>query len=193
MKKFKDRFFNRKFTFVFSCFMILSLSILLCACQVPGINKVNDKSINDNVIGNNTDKNVTNADTKITFKRYYLKTKSSRTETLSVDTDKIGLNKEEFVNKYDGWNIEEFNSDAVIMAKEIDSYPEGYYKISVLKEDDTEYVAVYVFDKDGESYLSEKTQTPIELLDANTVSELRKGIIAENKDELYSLLQNYAE
>jgi len=195
MKNLKEAILNKKSLAVIICLMCMTFSVLLSACSFGSLDmtKAESKENSDNITKSNIDNILTNQNTKVTLKRYYTKAEMSNSETVKIDSDKIGLSKNEFMEKYKGWQADSFTADNIVLSKDIDSYPKGYYKISVLIDTAEEYVAVYEFDKDGNANLMEATHTPVELFDSKTVKELRDGIIVDNKDRLYTLLQNYAE
>lgn len=172
---------------------IIILCALLSGCSFFGIDIA--KSEGSEVKGDilNTNEDVTVNDTKVTFKWYYLKTNTKKIETVNVEAGNVGLSKDEFMDKYKDWNLESFNKESVVLYKKIDSYPQGYYIITSMKENDEDYIVSYEFDENGNKKMIEKTQTPLELLDDNSKEEIKKGIVVKGKDEMYEVLQNYAE
>ena len=112
---------------------------------------------------------------------------------MNIEAGNVGLNQAQFSEKYKDWIVESFSSDLIVLSKTIDSYPKGYYIITVNDETKEKYIAVYSFDEDGNKNIVEQTNTPIELLDNTAAEEIQKGIVVQSEDEMYNILQNYAE
>ena len=142
---------------------------------------------------NNEENVITTTTTSVTFKRYYTKVGIKKTETVNIEAGNVGLNKSQFLEKYKDWTVESFNADSIVLSKNIDSYPKGYYLITVNEDTPEGYIVAYSFDDDGNKSIVEQTQTPIELLDTNAAEEIKKGIVVQSEEEMYNILQNYAE
>lgn len=195
LKDLKEKIFNKKNLPILICVMCMGLSVTLAACSMEHDSdpKAETKSNEYDDVKSAVQKAKTTENTKVTFKRYYTKTQSIKEKTSMIDSDKIGLGEEEFGAKYESYTIESFSADNVVLIKDIDSYPKGYYKITALKDNEDEFIAVYEYDNDGKEKLIEVTETPLELLDSDTIKEIKEGIVVEGKDKLYTVLQNYAE
>lgn len=175
-------------------FLFLISFTIFSACSFAGMEIT--KSDGNQVKGsleNNKENIITTTTTSVTFKRYYTKTNTKKTETVNIEAGNVGLNKSQFLEKYKDWTVESFNADSIVLSKNIDSYPKGYYLITVNEDTPEGYIVVYSFDDDGNKSIVEQTQTPIELLDSTAVEEIKKGIVVQSEDEMYNILQNYAE
>lgn len=192
MKKIKIS--DKRKNMVIICLMIITLCTIFSACSIAGIEitKSNGEEV-EGSLENNQGNIVTKTTTSVTFKRYYTKTNTKKTETVNIEAGNVGLNQAQFSEKYKDWTVESFSSDLIVLSKTIDSYPKGYYIITVNDETKEKYIAVYSFDEDGNKNIVEQTNTPIELLDSTAAEEIQKGIVVQSEDEMYNILQNYAE
>lgn len=175
-------------------FLFLISFTIFSACSFAGMEIT--KSDGNQVKGsleNNEENVITTTTTSVTFKRYYTKVGIKKTETVNIEAGNVGLNKSQFLEKYKDWTVESFNADSIVLSKNIDSYPKGYYLITVNEDTPEWYIVAYSFDDDGNKSIVEQTQTPIELLDTNAAEEIKKGIVVQSEEEMYNILQNYAE
>ena len=135
----------------------------------------------------------TDSQTIIIFNKTFKKANYKTHDEVLIPNDKTSMTQDEFQKEYPTWQIDKFSSSRVVMHKNIDSYPPGYYKISYMYNIDSEYITVFTYDKEGREKVYKITKTPLDLLDAQTIKEIKKGIIINDKEELNRKLENYVD
>lgn len=170
--------------------IICSFLLMLTGC-FGFLNTKEEENSNENTT--KAEEIQTNSSTDIEYVRYYTKTKTETIENGIIKEKDVGVNKEAFASNHPQWSIDNFSEEKIVLRKEIESYPSGYYKISTLKTAGEEYVTVYSFNKDGEAVVLQMTDTLVSLLDSSTIKSLRKGIIVKGEENLYKKLENYVD
>lgn len=158
--------------------------------SVERVNKNNeDKNIAANFIAKKEDTITSN--TQIIFETEYLKSECIDKEVVKPPKDILGMNEKEIKNYYKDWNIINFDTEELILHKDIDSYSPNNYKIGVAEKDNQKYIAVYRFNKEGEELVDYISQTPISMLSKKEQEKFLQGMIFDNIDEVYRMLENY--
>jgi hypothetical protein len=170
--------------------------------KLSQINAQNNKPKESMEVKNNIDEGITIAkntnqekhlteNTKIIFERNYIKSNESDKEIVYPKQNWIGKNEEEFQKLFDDWEINQFNESEVIAKKIIDSYSPKYYKLGIAKKNDNEYIAIYNYDKEGQELIKYISDTPLSLLNKQEQNKIKKGLIFNNSEEIYRMLENY--
>ncbi len=158
--------------------------------SIERVNKNNeDKNIATNSIAKKEDTITSN--TQIIFETEYLKSECIDKEVVKPPKDVLGMNEKEIKNYYKDWNIINFDTEELILHKDIDSYSPNNYKIGVAEKDNEKYIAVYRFNKEGEELVDYISQTPISMLSKKEQEKFLQGMIFDNIDEVYRMLENY--
>lgn len=170
--------------------------------KLSQIDAQNNKPKESMEVKNNIDEGITAAkntnqekklteNTKIIFERNYIKSNESDKEIVYPKQNWIGKNEEEFQKLFDDWEINQFNESEVIAKKIIDSYSPKYYKLGIAKKNDNEYIAIYNYDKEGQELIKYISDTPLSLLNKQEQNKIKKGLIFNNSEEIYRMLENY--
>lgn len=158
---------------------------------------INNKRINQAEVTKNSNapsnKITTDTQTIIVFNKTFEKVNYKTHDEVLIPKDKTSMTQDELQKEYPTWDIDSFSKSKVVMSKTIDSYPPGYYKISYMYNIDSEYITVFTYDKEGREKVYKITKTPLDLLDAQTIKQIKKGIIISDKEELNRTLENYVD
>lgn len=123
---------------------------------------------------------------KLIFETLYKGTGDIIKEEQKIGVSIAGKSEDEISKIYKGWSIKKFDSDEVILYKEEDGFPPGYYIISSLDG----YVSLYKSDGNGGKTLVEKTDILVNNLNPNDKERILNNIVVKDADEAYSILAN---
>ena len=122
----------------------------------------------------------------IIFKRYYNDCGHTVEQYSSISTELVNKTEEDLQKQYEGWTIEEFSRNQIVLYREFDSECGEHY---VLREKDGK-VVVYLKTGDTEE-LVEETDIATEFLTETDRIELQNGIEANGRVELNQLIEDY--
>ena len=122
----------------------------------------------------------------IIFKRHYKDCGHTLEQYASVPTELVNKTEEELQIQYEGWTIEEFSRNQIVLYREFDSECGEHY---VLREKDGK-IAVYLRVGDSEEFV-EDTDIATEFLTETDRIELQNGIEANGRAELNQLIEDY--
>lgn len=122
----------------------------------------------------------------IIFRRHYNDCGHTLEQYTSVPTELVNKTEEDLQKQYEGWTIEEFSQNQIILYREFDSECGEHY---ILREKDGK-VAVYLKTGDIEE-LVEETEIATEFLTETDRNKLQNGIEANGRIELNQLIEDY--
>ncbi|MEF9935575.1 MAG: hypothetical protein RSA01_10090 [Clostridium sp.] len=108
---------------------------------------------------------------------------------MEVTGDTIGMDKDKFQNfiSSEGYKIDEFTGDKVVISKSINTWPIGLF---VLKSVDNNIVLYKVDDK-GELVVVAPTEITLDLVSENDKDDLIKGKVFKTKEEAEVTIAEY--
>lgn len=122
----------------------------------------------------------------IIFRRYYNDCGHTIEQYSSIPTELVNKTEEDLQEQYEGWTIEEFSRNQIILYREFDSECGEHY---VLREKDGKIV-VYLKTGDIEEIV-EETDIATEFLTETDRIKLQNGIEANGRMELNQLIEDY--
>ena len=122
----------------------------------------------------------------IVFKRRYNDCGHTIEQYASIPTELVNKTQEDLQQQYEGWTIEQFSRNQIVLYRDFDSECGEHY---ILKEKDGK-VAVYLKTGDTEE-LIEETDIATEFLTETDRIELQNGIQANGRAELNQLIEDY--
>lgn len=122
----------------------------------------------------------------IIFKRYYKDCGHTIEQYASIPTELVNKTQEDLQQQYEGWTIEQFSRNQIVLYRDFDSECGEHY---ILKEKDGK-VAVYLKTGNTEE-LIEETDIATEFLTETDKIELQNGIEANGRAELNQLIEDY--
>ncbi len=122
----------------------------------------------------------------IVFRRYYKECGHTIEQYSSIPADLVNKTEEDLQQQYEGWTIEEFSKNQIVLYREFDSECGEHY---ILREKDGK-VAVFLKVGDSEEFV-EKTDIATEFLTETDKVELQNGIEANGRVELNQLIEDY--
>lgn len=122
----------------------------------------------------------------IIFKRHYNDCGHTLEQYASVPTELVNKTEEDLQEQYQGWTIETFSRNQVVLYRDFDSECGEHY---ILKEKDGK-VVVYLKTGDIEEIV-EETDIATEFLTDTDKIALQNGIEANGRVELNQLIEDY--
>ena len=122
----------------------------------------------------------------IIFKRHYNECGHTIEQYSSVPTELVNKTEKKIKKQYEGWIVEEFSRNQIILYRDFDSECGEHY---VLREKDGK-VVVYLKTGDTEE-LVEETDIATEFLTETDRIELQNGIEANGRVELNQIIEDY--
>jgi hypothetical protein len=126
-------------------------------------------------------------DTRLILKTKYLDCGHIVVDRTDIPDDILGFDEEQLQDYYEEWEIEEFNSEQIVLVQSIPGICTEHYLLGVQGD----YLAVYGFGRDGEPVLNEVTDIPISILRLNDQQRLRKGILLNSMEEVNRFIEEY--
>ena len=122
----------------------------------------------------------------IIFKRYYQDCGHTIEQYASIPTELVNKTQEDLQQQYEGWTIEQFSRNQIVLYRDFDSECGEHY---MLKE---KYGKVEEKKKTGNTEeLIEETDIATEFLTETDKIELQNGIEANGRAELNQLIEDY--
>lgn len=157
--------------------------------QIPNNLKNIDKPNIENDIDNYSDDlKVIKESAVLNYITYYKACGHKAEKSITVPQSYIGLSLEELKNRIEGWEINDMVEDKVILTREIETFCPRHFIIGV-KDD---YIAIYIYDENGEKVLKEKTDININILTPEDQTILSSGIIADTEDDMELKLEGFS-
>ena len=122
----------------------------------------------------------------IVFRRYYNECGHTIEQYSSVPTELVNKTETDLLQQYEGWTVEEFSRNQIVLYREFDSECGEHY---VLRDKDGK---VTVFLKDGDSEeVVEETDIATEFLTETDKIELQNGIEVNGRAELNKVIEDF--
>lgn len=122
-----------------------------------------------------------------TKKTYYSKCGHTVSNYLELPKDVVNLTREQVANKYQDFRIEEFDSNKIVLFKQVDDECGEHY----LVKDNEGKVTVYKILEDGSESLFEETDIYTEYLTDTDKENMKEGISVNGKQELNQLIEDF--
>ena len=122
----------------------------------------------------------------IIFRRHYNDCGHTIEQYSSIPTELVNKTEEDLREQYQGWTVEKFSRNQIILFREFDSECGEHY---ILREKDGK-VVVYLKTGDTEE-LVEETDIATEFLTETDRIELQNGIEANGRVELNQIIEDY--
>lgn len=156
--------------------------------QVEIINSIKKAEEEQNkVIHASAEEEKVSPNANIIFETYYSSCGHSEIKTNKVDKNDVNKTKAEIKEKYPDWEIKIFTKDEIRLYKEQESRCNNHF---IIKENNG-YVSVYTLDEEGNELLKEKTDISTKYLPNEDIELLKKGIKANNENQLEQILSDY--
>ncbi len=149
--------------------------------------QVNADSNVDTAI-NMPDKNILTPNTQLIFRTYYNSCKHTREKAVQAGNDEVNMKAEQLKEKYADWEITAFSPPIVELSKTIDTYCPSHYIIGV----DNGYIAIYVYDENGNKNMQERTDISIATLTPEDQQALTAGIVVDTEDQKEQTLEGFS-
>ncbi|MEA4963525.1 BofC C-terminal domain-containing protein [Lutispora sp.] len=109
-------------------------------------------------------------------------------KTINLPPAFTGLSEEEFMKNNTGWSLAGIDEDFITLTKDIETYCPRHFIIGI----EGEYIAIYVYNDNGEKILKEKTDIIIDTLTPEDQIMLQSGIVADTEDDMEQKLEGFS-
>jgi len=148
---------------------------------------VNADSIIDQAV-NITGNDMLTPNTQLIFKTYYNSCRHTVEKAVQADGDEVNMSEQQLKEKYIGWEISGFSPPIVEFSRTIDTYCPNHYIIGV----DNGYIAIYVYDEDGQKVMQEKTDISLATLTPEDQQALNGGIVVDTEEQKEQTLEGFS-
>jgi len=121
------------------------------------------------------------------LKKYYGECGHYDIQYAELPIELINLNKEKVNGMYEGWNVEEFSKNLVVLCTEIQGLCDEHY---IVKLEDG-YIKVYNLEKDEKFKLYKQTEITKEYLTEEDVKILEEGLNVYGKGTANAVLEDF--
>lgn len=149
--------------------------------------KETDNTMINEISVSSIEKEKVSPNAALILKKKYKECGHTIKEYAQIPEEFVNLSQEELEEKYDGWNLEGFSSNEVILQKEVSGVCNQHY---LLKQKDG-IVAIYKINQDGSQILKEETGIAIEYLTQSDKEKFEKGMYINGEEQLNSIIEDY--
>lgn len=121
------------------------------------------------------------------IKKYYNECGHFKFQYSELPKELVNLSKTEIENLYADWNVEEFNSNNIVLSKKIDGFCDEHY-ILKLGEDNIE---IYRAIGEGKTKFYKSTNISKEYLTSTDINNLTEGIYVYGSGNLNSAIEDF--
>lgn len=156
-------------------------------------NSITEVNLNENNIEEQNIIEISNVEEKTTpntlliYKTYYTKCNHYINEYKDIDINAVNLSKNELQDLNEGWRMEEFSSEQVILTKEIEDFCGEHFKLKLVDG----VVNIYTIDEEGNEAEFESTEITEEYLTNEDILKLKEGILVYGRENLSSTIEDY--
>lgn len=126
-------------------------------------------------------------DATLALKKYYNECGHSKINYVELPNEFINLTEKEIEEQYSAWRVEEFNSNNVVLAQNIDKYCDEHYVLMLGEK----YIGIYKLLEAEELKLISETNISKEYLTNSDIEKLEEGIFVFGIGNLNSALEDF--
>ena len=135
----------------------------------------------------NTDKVKITPNTKLVLKKYYTQCNHTINTYVELPKELVNLDEQELKKEYEGWKVDKFTQDEVILLKEENAFCDEHY---IIKEYSGR-IAIYKINKNGAEILEKVTSISTEYLTEHDLLNIKNGIKVYGTEQLNKTLEDY--
>ncbi|MEA4845968.1 MAG: BofC C-terminal domain-containing protein [Clostridiaceae bacterium] len=143
----------------------------------------------DSMIEQPTDIDLPTPNTQLIFKTYYSSCGHTVEKVVQAGNDELNMNEQQLKEKYDRWGITGYSPPIVEFSRTIDTYCPNHYIIGL----DNGYIAIYIYDEDGNKIMQEKTDIPSAPLTPEDQKALAGGIVVDTEEQKEQTLEGFSD
>ncbi|HYF82727.1 MAG TPA: BofC C-terminal domain-containing protein [Clostridia bacterium] len=126
--------------------------------------------------------------TQLIFKTYFNSCRHTTEKAVPASREEVSMNEQQLKDKYTSWEITAFSPPIVELSRAVDAYCPIHYIIGV----DNGYIAIYVYDENGQKVMQEKTDISIATLTPEDQQALNGGIVVDTEDQKEQTLEGFS-
>jgi hypothetical protein len=126
--------------------------------------------------------------TQLIFKTYFNFCRHTKEKAVPASKEEANMSEQQLKEKYIDWEITGYSPPIIELSKVVDTYCPNHYIIGV----DNGYIAIYVYDENGQKVLQEKTEISIATLTPEDQQALNGGIVVDTEDQKEQTLEGFS-
>ena len=126
--------------------------------------------------------------TQLIFKTYYSSCRHTVEKAVQAGSDEMNMNEQQLKEKYNHWHLSGYSPPVIEFSRNIDTYCPSHYIIGV----DGGYIAIYVYDENGQKTLQEKTDISAAPLTPEDQQALEGGIVVDTEEQKEQTLEGFS-
>jgi hypothetical protein len=140
----------------------------------------------------NQEREIVTENTEIVFNTYYKTTGEIEKNAVKVPVTAVGMNLSQFKDyiedNYSGWRIKTISTKTAALFRE----EEGFTPNTFLIQSKDGYIVIYKINEFGEKELYEETNISTSVLTEIDKRKLKKGILVDNLNAAYRIVEDYS-
>lgn len=187
----------KKWIIVISLIIVFCISVL-CGFMIKSyINFSKKDSVNIAILADNSTKEnsidtsyyeqTVSPNCEVVMVQKYKKCGHSITQREEAPREIINLNKDKVQEYYNGWNIDSFKTDEIVVSRDNPGICEEHY---ILRESDG-YISISTKNDIGEYIFKGLTDISVQYLPEDDLKKLEHGIEIVGRDNLNSFLEDF--
>jgi len=121
------------------------------------------------------------------LKKYYTECGHSDFQYAELPIELVNQTEEQIKKIYEDWDIEEFNSDLVILYTKVEGLCDEHYFIKL----GDEYIEIYNLNRDGSHKLYKQTDITREYLTKEDIKSLEEGVNVAGREKVNSIIEDF--
>jgi len=126
--------------------------------------------------------------TQLIFKTYYKSCGHTKEKAVQSSSDEVNMNEQQLKEKYSGWIVSGFSPPIVEFSRTIEAYCPNHYIIGV----DNGFIAIFVYNEDGQKIMQEKTDISVNTLTPGDQQALKGGIVVDTEEQMEQTLEGFS-
>ncbi len=126
--------------------------------------------------------------TQLIFRTYYNSCDHTSEKAVKTAEDEVDMDEGQLEAKYPGWDVTGFSPPVVELSRRINTYCPRHYIIGVADG----FIAVYVYDENGQKVLQEKTDISVKTLTPEDQRALSSGIVTDTEEQKEQTIEGFS-
>lgn len=188
---------------IIMCFSITIVVFVVFVYYIINIYNKHESNISENIIKNDDTKieikntNIISTSSKediklspsaiLEIKQYYKQCGHMISEKCNIPKDIVNMNENDIKKYYDGWQIDEFKENKIVIYSERNDICNEHY---IVKESNG-YVSIFNKNKNGEEQFIKNTEILTKYLPDEDKEKLKDGVLITGKEKLDQFLEDF--
>lgn len=127
--------------------------------------------------------------TQLIFKTHFTSCGHTIEKSVQASSEEADMDEKQLKEKFTDWEISAYSPPVIELSRRLDAYCPNHFIIGM--EDG--YIAIYVYDSNGNRTLQEKTDISVATLTPEDQQALEGGIIVDTDDQKEQTLEGFSD